>query len=355
MREGQVQPAITQAAAVDRRHLLKCTPALLLAATSCRRSATDVAAPPPRPPGVPVSAFDAATTAEAVTAGLDLTGKLALVTGATSGLGLETARVLALRGAQVIVAGRTFERADQACRSLAPGRTVPVAIELEDWPGIVAAAAAVTAMGKPLDILICNAGLMTPRSLRLVNGVEQQFAVNHLGHFILCNRLLAAVTAAPQGRVVVVSSAAHGFAPEVGIDFDNLDGRRGYDPMTMYGQSKLANALFAFELARRTRATPVTANTLHPGVVLTRLDRAGSAAGRLRARLMSWNNPRVKSVEAGAATQVYLATAPALAQATGHYFEDCNPVVLDGPHIHNAELGLALWAKSEELTRRYLS
>lgn len=355
MRVGGAEP-VHQAYHVGRRQLLTCTPALLLAATACSDAARGTPqSTRPRPPGVPLSSFGASSTAEAVTAGLNLTGRLALVTGATSGLGLETARVLALRGAQVIVAGRTRARAEEACRSLPGPLAIPLAVELEDWPGLVAAAAAVTALGRPLDILVCNAGVMTPRALRLVNGVEEQFAVNHLGHFILCNRLLDALAAAAQGRVVVVSSAAQSFAPPSGIDFENLDGRRGYDPLTMYGQSKLANALFAFELAQRTRQTRVTANALHPGVVHTRLDRAGSVAGRLRARLMAWSNPRVKSVEAGAATQVYVATAPALAQVTGQYFEDCNPVLLGGPHLDNPALRQALWATSERLTQRYLS
>ena len=210
-------------------------------------------------------------------------------------------------------------------------------------------------MGRPLDMLVCNAGIMTPRELRLVHGVEQQFAVNHLGHFLLTNRLLDVVTAARQGRVVVVSSSAHAYAPERGIDFENLDGSRGYDALRMYGQSKLANALFAFELARRLRDTTVTANALHPGVILTNLDRAGSALGRLRARLMAWNRPHLKSIGAGTATQVYLATAPALATVTGHYFEDCNPVVPSGPHMRDEALARALWDRSAELTGRYLS
>lgn len=312
---------------------------------------------PHRPDGVPAGPYGASSTAEEVTAGLDLDGRLVLVTGATSGLGLESARVLALRGAQVVVAGRTLERAEQVCRSLVESRSAPLPLQLEfeDWSGIVAAAAAVTALGRPLDVLICNAGLMSPRTPRLINGVEQQFAVNHLGHFILCHHLLDRLTAAPQGRVVVVSSnAAYVAAPADGIDFDNLDGR-GYDLMQMYAQSKLANALFALELARRTSGTRVTANALHPGVILTRLDRARPALGRLRSRLMAWRRPRLKSVAAGAATQVYLATAPALARVTGHFFEDCNPVVPPGPHIQNARLADALWRKSTQLTERYLS
>jgi NAD(P)-dependent dehydrogenase (short-subunit alcohol dehydrogenase family) len=338
----------------DRRQLLRGAPALVLAAAACGRGTPAVVNDVRRPAGVPLSPFDATTTAEQASAGVDLSGKLALVTGATSGLGLETARVLALRGAQVVVAGRTVDRAAAACRTIA-GHTTPLALELEDWPGIVTAAATVAAMGRPLDILVCNAGLMTPRELELVNGIEQQFAVNHLGHFILYERLRDTLIASTQGRVVVVSSRLLGFAPPTGIDFDNLDGSRGYDAMAMYGQSKLANALFTFELARRLHDTRVTANTLHPGVVLTNLDRAGSALGRLRARLMAWNNPRLKSVAAGAATHVYLATAPALAAVSGHYFEDCNPVVLDHPHVLDRGLAEALWTKSVDLTRRYLS
>ena len=302
-----------------------------------------------------MSPFGAASTADDVTEGLDLSGKLALVTGATSGLGRETVRVLARRGAHVIATGRTMARAAETCDAVAPGRSTPLALELEDWDSVVSAAATVKAMGRPLDILVCNAGLMTPRELRLVHGVEQQFAVNHLGHFLLTNRLLDVVIAARQGRVVVVSSSVHTFAPERGIDFENLDASRGYDPMRMYGQSKLANALFAFELARRLRDTTVTANALHPGVINTNLDRAGSALGRLRARLMTWNRPYLKSIGAGAATQVYLATAPALATVTGHYFEDCNPVVPSSPHMRDEALARALWDRSAELTGRYLS
>lgn len=308
-----------------------------------------------RPAGVPVSSFDASSTAEDVTAGLDLSGRTALVTGATSGLGLETLRVLALRGAHVIATGRTRERAAEACAFVAAHDTTPVALDLEDWDGVVAAAGAIRALDRPIDMLICNAGIMTPPDLRLVNGFEQQFAVNHLGHFILCNRLLDLVTAAPQGRVVVVSSALHAQAPPNGIDFDNLDGRLGYDPARMYGQSKLANALFTFELARRMEATRVTANTLHPGVANTNLDRSKAEWRRLASRLVAWSRPYVKSIPEAAATQVYVATSPALAAVSGIYFEDCNPVVPSSPHMRDPQLASTLWARSEELTRRYLS
>ncbi len=355
LRSRQLAARASGGRGLARRELLLCGPAALVAFAGCSQSRPDRPSPAePRPEGVPLSSFGAASTADDVTEGLDLSDQLALVTGATSGLGLETVRVLARRGAHVIATGRTLARAAETCDAVAPGRSTPLALELEDWDSVVSAAATVKNIGRPLDMLVCNAGIMTPRELRLVHGVEQQFAVNHLGHFLLTNRLLDVVTAARQGRVVVVSSSAHAVAPERGIDFENLDGSRGYDALRMYGQSKLANALFAFELARRLRGTTVTANALHPGVILTNLDRAGSALGRLRARLMAWNRP-YKSIRAGAATQVYLATAPALATVTGHYFEDCNPVVPSSPHMRDEALARALWDRSVELTRRYLS
>ncbi len=340
-------------AAINRRQLLLGAAATLLTATGCGPAGESDA---PRPPGLPVNDFDASSTAEDVTRGLDLAGRTALVTGATSGLGLETLRVLALRGAHVIATGRTRERAQDAIDSAgATGRATPLALDLADWDTVVAAAGAVRALGRPLDMLICNAGIMQPPELTLVHGVEQQFAVNHLGHFVLCHHLLDAVKAAPQGRVVVVSSQLYLAAPPTGIDFDNLDGAKGYDPQQMYGQSKLANALFAFELARRVAGTPVTANTLHPGVANTNLDRFKTGWRRLAGRVASIGRSYVKSTEAAAATQVYLATAPALARVSGVYFEDCNPVVPAGPHMRDRELAARLWARSEELTRPFLT
>jgi len=309
-----------------------------------------------RPAGVPVSTFAASSTAEEVSAGLDLAGRTALVTGATSGLGLETLRVLALRGAHVIATGRTLERAVAAAASVgATARSTPVALDLADWNSVVAAAATVRATARPLDILICNAGVMWPPELSLVHGVEQQFAVNHLGHFVLCHHLLDALKAAPQGRVVVVSSQLYVAAPPAGIDFENLDGAKGYDAQRMYGQSKLANALFAFELARRLSGTRVTANALHPGVANTNLDRLQPAWRRLLTRARALGRADVKSTEAAAATQVYLATWPALASVTGQYFENCNPVVPSGRHMGNRQLAAALWTKSEALTRTVLT
>ncbi|MDW8258107.1 MAG: SDR family oxidoreductase [Gammaproteobacteria bacterium] len=282
-----------------------------------------------------------------------LLNKAALITGGTSGIGFETARVLALRGAHCIVTGRTLDKATEACGRIS-GHTTPIALELEDWPGIVAASDAVRALGRPLDMLILNAGIMALPKCEQVNGIEKHFAVNHLGHFIFANRLLERVQAAPQGRIVVVSSRGYRWAPPGGIEFDNLGGERGYEPNKMYGQSKLANALFAFELARRLRGTTATANAVHPGVINTNLGRHMPAWKRLAADLIGWTF--MKSVEQGAATSCYVATAPALATVSGYYFEDCNPVVPEpGKHMDDAELAARLWAKSAELTAPYLA
>lgn len=299
-----------------------------------------------RPAGVPLSPFPAEATAELVTEGLDLTGKTALVTGANSGLGLETMRVLAMRGAHVIGAARTAKKAKDACESV-EGKTTPLVVELTDLPGIVAAADQVAVLDSPIDMLILNAGIMALPELRLANGVEMQFAVNHVGHFLLANRLLEQVIAADAGRVVVVSSGAHRWAPDEGIQFDNLDGADGYDPRQAYGQSKVANGLFSRELARRLGATRATSNSLHPGVIPTNLSR------HLPPRDIDTNDPRYKTIPQGTATQCYVATSPDLARVTGYYFSDCNPAEASD-HMQNDEMAARLWAVSEELVADYL-
>jgi NAD(P)-dependent dehydrogenase (short-subunit alcohol dehydrogenase family) len=336
---------------IDRRSFLVAG-AATAAATPLLASCGRKEAPVQRPAGVPVSSFDKDSTAEEVTAGLDLAGKVALVTGATSGLGLETMRVLALRGAHVIGTGRTLEKAREACASV-PGKTTRFALKLKRFETVAAAADQVRDLGLPIDMLVCNAGIMALPKPEQVYGLEKHFVVNHLGHFILANRLLPQVKAAPQGRVVVVSSYGYVWAPPAGIEFDNLDGKRGYEPNRMYGQSKLANALFAFELARRLQGTGATSNAVHPGVINTNLGRHFEAWKRVAARLIGWTF--MKSVEAGAATSCYVATAPALASVSGVYFEDCNPVVpVAGKHMDDVALAGQLWTKSEELTAQYL-
>ena len=296
----------------------------------------------PIPPG---SAFGKRSTAEEVTAGMDLSGKTALVTGCNSGLGEETLRVLALRGAHVIGAARTLEKAEKACAAV-EGKTTPLAVELTDLPGIVAAAQQVADMGMPLDMLILNAGIMQLPELQLVHGVERQFAVNHVGHFLLTMRLLDQVVAADAGRVVVVSSGAHRWAPN-GIRFDNLDGSQDYDPREAYGVSKTANGLFSRELARRLAGTNATSNALHPGVIPTNLSR------HLPQREYDMSNPMFKTIPEGTATQCYVATSPDLAGVTGYYYDDCNPVV-PNEHMQDDAMAAKLWALTEELVADYL-
>jgi NAD(P)-dependent dehydrogenase (short-subunit alcohol dehydrogenase family) len=309
-----------------------------------------IAPPPARPAGVPVGPFGAGSTALEVTEGLDLTGRTMLVTGVTSGVGLETMRVLALRGAHVIGTGRSLARAREACASVR-GRTTPVALELTDFPSVVACAEAVLALGVPLDALVCNAGVMALRKLEQVAGIERQFATNHLGHFLLVHRLLAALQAAPQGRVVVVSSGVLGWSHPAGIEWDNLSGARDYDPNRAYGQSKLANALFALELARRFEGSAATANALHPGYVDTKLFRHYPWSLRGFHNLLPGSGKL--TVAQGAATSCYVATAPALAGVSGQFFQDCNPVVPDA-RARDAAAAARLWGVSEGLVAAYL-
>jgi NAD(P)-dependent dehydrogenase (short-subunit alcohol dehydrogenase family) len=295
--------------------------------------------------------FGYRTTADQVTAGRDLHGQTMLVTGCNSGLGLQTVRVLALRGARVIAAARTLEKARAACATLA-GDFVPVACELSEPASVRACVAAVIKDQPPLDAIICNAGIMALPALRQAHGCELQFFTNHIGHFMVVTGLLARLT--PTGRVVVVSSNAHRRAPAVGIEFDNLSGERDYRPWKAYGQSKLANILFTKELARRLGrgagpAVNQTVNTLHPGVIFTNLSRTVPAPARAVLRAAA---PLVLKTHAqGAATQCYLATNAAVATVTGAYFADCNPAQTT-PIARDAALATRLWDESERIVAR---
>jgi NAD(P)-dependent dehydrogenase (short-subunit alcohol dehydrogenase family) len=339
---------------LSRRHVLTGSTALVTAAALSACGGDDeVEAPVVRPDGVPVSQFGKESTAEEVTAGLDLSGKTAVITGCNSGLGYETMRVLALRGAHVFGIARNIDKAAEACNSV-EGKATPFAGDLEKFDTMAACADAIAATGTPIDMLILNAGVMALPELQQVNGIERHFVINHLGHFILANRLMEQVKAAPQGRFVTVSSQGYMWAPESGIQFDNLDGTWGeYVPNEAYGHSKLANGLFSIELARRLEGTTATSNSIHPGVINTNLGRHFPWYTKVMANLFSWALPFFKSVEAGAATETYAATAPALAQVSGFHFEDCNPVVA-GYNMENADMAQKLWMVSEELTKPYL-
>ena len=303
-----------------------------------------------RPEGVPVSPFDAESTALQVTEGLDLTGMTAFITGCNSGLGLETMRVLSLRGANIIGAARTIEKAETAIATL-DGPGVPVACELGDLESVAACGETVNQIGIPIDMLILNAGIMALPELEQINGIEKQFFVNHLGHFTLTSHLLKQVEAAPQGRIVIVSSSGHQFAPDEGIDFTNLSGEKDYSPWNAYGVSKLANGLFSLELTKKLAQTPATSNAVHPGIINTNLGRHFPWWQRTAASLFGW--AFMKEIDQGAATQTYVATAPALAGYSGYYFADCNPLLPD-PRMLNEQQAAELWAVSEELAAGYL-
>lgn len=284
-----------------------------------------------------------AHTAESVTAGIDLAGKVALVTGVNSGIGFETARVLALRGARVIGTARDLERARQACARI-PGDVVPLACELTSQADVRACAGRVRTEQETLDIVVANAGIMALPRLETVAGVEKQFATNHLGHFLLIHELLPCLGRIRPARVVMVSSAAHLQAPANGIDFGNLDGSKGYSGWRAYGQSKLANVLFANELARRLPAGS-TANSLHPGIIRTNLGRHMQGPLPLLMGLFMW--PFMVGVERGAATSCYLAAHPEVQGISGQYFADCRPATASRL-AHDSELARRLWEISAE-------
>lgn len=289
------------------------------------------------------SGFGYGSTAEDVTAGLDLSGRTVLLTGCNSGIGKETLRVLAMRGAHVIAAARTLEKARAACDSVG-GETTPVACELSDPASVRACAAEVIALGKPLDAIICNAGIMALPKLEQKHGYELQFFTNHIGHFILVTSLLDSL--ADKGRVVIVSSDAHNGAPSEGIQFDNLSGERGYRPWASYGQSKLANLLFAKQLAKRLAGTGRTANSLHPGVIHTNLARSMNPIAK---GALAIAGPLVlKSAAEGAATQCYVAVHPNVEGVSGEYFADSN-VSKSSSKGRDDALAEKLWEVSEKI------
>jgi len=289
------------------------------------------------------SGFGYGSTAEEVTEGLSLDGKTMLVTGCNSGLGHEALRVLSVRGARVVGTARTVEKAREACQE-AVGETVPLACELSEPASVRACVAAVIAQGLRLDAIICNAGVMALPKLELAHGYEKQFFTNHIGHFILVTGLLDQLTAT--GRVVMLSSSAHNGAPKGGIEFDNLDGSKGYSSWRAYGQSKIANLLFAKELARRFEGTQRTANAVHPGVIATNLARHMNPV--LRGAWAAFGPLLMKSVPQGAATEVYVATNPALAAVSGKYFADCN-VASPRADAEDPATAKRLWEVSEQI------
>src|SRR4051812_5638824 len=298
--------------------------------------------------------FGFSSTAAEVVASIDLTGKRAIVTGASSGIGIETARALAGAGAQVTLAVRDTDAGAKTAADIeaTTGRddVAVAALELTDP---ASAAAFTAAWDGPLDILINNAGVMMSPEQRTPQGWELQLATNHLGHFALACALHDALAAAGSARIVVVSSIGHLYSPVV---LDDLHFRfRPYDPLLAYGQSKTAAILFAVGATARWAADKITANALNPGAIATNLQR--HVGGKLVTP-----PERQKTPEQGAATSVLLATSPDLEGIGGRYFDDCNeaPTVdhrdADGIGVASYALDRAnadrLWDVSELLLQR---
>ncbi len=286
--------------------------------------------------------FGYGSTAEQVTEGVSLAGKTMVVTGCNSGLGLETMRVLALRGAHVIGTARTETKASEAGRSVS-GKTTGVACELADPKSVRAAVETIKSKGLKIDAIVANAGIMALPSLETAFGYELQFFTNHVGHFMLVTGLLDSLS--DDARVVILSSGAHLNAPKGGIDFENLDGKKGYSSWTFYGQSKFANILFAKELAKRIGGKK-TANALHPGVIQTNLGRHMNVV--MRGALGIGSAIAMKSIPEGAATETYVAANPGAAGITGEYWADCN-VTKCRADARDPELAKKLWQRTEEI------
>lgn len=287
--------------------------------------------------------FGYSSTAADVTEGLDLSGKTIAITGCNSGLGLETMRVLWERGARVLGLARTVEKAQKAAASV-DAEVTPVACELSEPESVQRAVATIESHDLQLDAIICNAGIMALPELNQSHGYELQFFTNHIGHFILVTGLLDSLS--PTGRVVMLSSEGHKLAPKAGIEFDNLSAESGYNDWRAYGQSKLANLLFARELARRFEGTERSANAVHPGVIETNLGRHMNPLTNLGYWI---GNPLVfKSVPEGAATQTYVAVHPDAEGISGEYWVDCN-AAKSSKKGRDAELAKQLWDVSESI------
>ncbi|MET8827204.1 SDR family NAD(P)-dependent oxidoreductase [Streptomyces sp. NPDC004610] len=303
------------------------------------------------------SGFGARTTADEVLEGIDLTGRLAVVTGGYSGLGLETTRSLVRAGARVVVPARRPEAAREALKDL-DGVEVD-ALDLGDLESVRGFADRFLASGRTIDLMIDNAGIMACPETRVGPGWEAQFATNHLGHFALVNRLWPAIE--PGGaRVVSVSSAGH---HNSAVRWDDIDFRDGYDKWLAYGQAKTANVLFAVELDRLGRDAGVRAFALHPGGILTPLQRHLSTEEMVGRGWIDEHGEPVdpdafKTPQQGAATQVWAATSPRLDGLGGVYLEDCDIAepAADGarsgvmPYATDPEQAARLWTLSAERT-----
>ncbi|KAL1825133.1 hypothetical protein ACET3Z_011911 [Daucus carota] len=302
------------------------------------------------------SGFSARSTAEQVTKGIDGTGLTAIVTGASNGIGIETARVLALRGVHVIMGVRNVKAGNKVREDILkniPNAKIDVMeIDLNSMASIRKFASEYISSGLPLNILVNNAGIMAPPFTLSKDNIEQQFAVNHLGPFLLTNLLLdtmkkTAATSQKEGRIINVSSELHRYGYKEGIRFDKINDESSYDGNLAYKQSKLCNLLHTNELARRLKeeGVNITANSLHPGVIATNLIS--------HMTLLSWVSTIAqyvtKNIPQGAATSCYLALNPKVNGVSGGYFMDSNQAE-PGSLAKDEELAKKLWNFSLELT-----
>jgi len=275
-------------------------------------------------------------------------GKTVLVSGATSGIGLVTARELARMGAQVTILSRNAAKCAMVAEAIKAATGNPVEFitaDLSNLAGIMQAAATFKQRHTHLHVLVNDAGAMFTRRFLTVDGYERTFALNHLNYFLLTNLLLDILKASAPARIVNVSSGAH---VRASLDFDNLQGEKHFAAMQAYGQSKLANVLFTYELARRLEGTGVTVNALHPGFIATGFARNNGAFFNFGMKLIG---PFIRKPDQGAQTSIYLASSPEVEGVSGKYFIDCKAVD-SSPRSHDQALAEKLWQVSLELTSK---
>ncbi|HMI41239.1 MAG TPA: SDR family NAD(P)-dependent oxidoreductase [Sphingomicrobium sp.] len=309
--------------------------------------------------------FGAQSTTDEVLAGVDLTGKRVLVTGVSAGLGVETARALAAHGAEVVGTARDLAKAERALKDAGAENVELVEIDLADLKSVRAGADQLLADSRKFDLVIANAGVMATPFEHTADGFERQFGTNHLGHFVLVNRIAPLIK--DGGRLVNLASSGHRFS-DVDLDDPNFE-HTPYDPFVAYGRSKTANILFAVEFDRRHKHRGVRATAVHPGGIQTELDRYmdGDALpnmiATLNADLAKEGKPpfEFKTIPQGAATSVWAGAVANADEVGGRYCENCHvttniteaaiSAISEGvrPYALDPEHAKALWAKSEEM------
>jgi WW domain-containing oxidoreductase len=291
------------------------------------------------------TAFRARATADEVLRGRDLSGQNILVTGCNAGIGFETARALAAHDAHVFAACRNRDKASETIariRAAHPNAKLsPVVLDLGSFASIRAGVASIDVSA--LHVLICNAGLFMDRYTLTAEGIESTVGVSHYGHFLLTTLLLDKLRRGAPARVVMVASESHRYPARLSLEHLPLEAHN-FKSLVAYGQAKLTNVLFANELTRRYRADGIFANSLHPGSMIGTSIFRNSVSARLFGLLV---RPFAKSIEQGAATTVYCATAPELARVGGKYFRDCREHSTSEA-ARDADLAKRLWEHTEE-------